>query len=318
MFKLAALYHFTKIDDCNRLKILLLSSCNEHEILGGLIVASEGINGTISGKSSNLDNFVQLLLSDEKFSGMSIKYSESDICPFYRLRIRISPEIITMGASMETLSCHQGQNVNPADWNRLISSPDVLLIDTRNDYEIELGSFQGAINPKTKSFRDFPNYIDTQLTSKSTKIAMYCTGGIRCEKASAYLIKKGYDHVYQLQGGILKYLEMIPPESSLWNGECYVFDQRISVGHDLLVGQYTACRGCRHVLSVEDIQHSQYLEGVHCAYCVNELPLETMLANAERHKQIQLAEQRQAVHLGMKEKKYQKLSQSTSTSLLNE
>lgn len=304
MFKVAALYKFVHIDDCPSMKGLLSTWCEEMQIEGGLIVAPEGINGTVAGLTSKIDLFITALSTLPNFDGLSVKFSEADKRPFYRMRIRISPEIITMGASMESLCQETGHYVDPVDWNDLISSPDITLIDTRNDYEVDIGTFEGAINPKTTSFGEFPDYVDKSLPEdKSVKIAMFCTGGIRCEKASSYLMKKGYENVYQLKGGILKYLEEIPAEQSLWNGQCYVFDQRVSVGHNLVAGNLSQCRACRHVLHPDDMLHTKFKDGVHCGYCFDSLSPETIQANEERHKQIVLAERQEKQHLGMKKRK---------------
>lgn len=304
MLKVAALYHFVQIENCSDMKELLTTWCEDMEIEGGLIIASEGINGTVAGRPLNIDRFISMLSSLPNFSGLSVKYSETEKRPFYRMRIRISPEIITLGIPLETLSETKGHYVDPIDWNELISSPDVTLIDTRNDYEVMIGTFQGAINPKTAAFSEFPSFFEkTFPEDKSTKIAMFCTGGIRCEKASSFLISRGYENVYQLRGGILKYLEEIPSEQSLWNGECYVFDQRVSVGHNLVVGDLALCRACRHVLNAEDRSHVRFKEGVHCGHCFESLSEETIRANEERHKQMLLAEQQQKQHLGMKKRK---------------
>eukprot|EP01041_Mallomonas_annulata_P004289 gene4289-8527_t len=307
MFKIAALYHFTPIDSCEDLKSKLLVCCEELEIVGGLTVATEGINGTVAGTHANIDKLISTILLDSKFEGISVKYSEAEIQPFYRIRVRISPEIITMGACMSTLSTERGVYVEPEDWNELISSPDVILIDTRNDYEIDIGTFQGALNPNTQTFRQFPEYIEKNFPSKSTKVAMYCTGGIRCEKASAFMKSKGYENIYQLHGGILKYLEVIPQDKSLWHGDCYIFDQRVSVGHGLTTGNYSLCRACRYVLSPQDLEHANFKEGIHCQYCYEKLSEDALKANAERHLQIALAEKHQRPHLGLKEAKYRKV-----------
>ena len=301
MFKVAALYHFTTIDDCNELGDSLRKISSQLDILGGIIIANEGINGTISGLESNLDRFMSNLREDIRFSGIDVKYSFSANCPFYRMRIRIRPEIIRMGVPDANQCLQRGFDVEPQEWNSLISSKDVLLLDTRNDYEVDIGTFRGAVNPRTKQFTEFPEFIKTNMeTLKDKKIAMFCTGGIRCEKASAFLRLQGFDNVYQLKGGIIKYLEVIPPEESTWEGECYIFDQRISLKHGLQVGEYLKCWGCRHTLTDEDTHHHDYLDGVHCPYCIHHQTEAIRAANAERNRQMSLAKLRNERHIGLK------------------
>jgi len=278
---------------------LLRKICQRLSIQGGLIIAHEGINGTVCGHPEKADEFVSEISSIPTFSGIDIKYSVAENCPFHRMRIRIRPEIITMGIDGVNPVNINGVHIEAKDWNKLISSNEVTVVDTRNDYEINLGTFRGAMNPHTTKFSDFPNFVRENLWSKkSSKLALFCTGGIRCEKACSFLRREGFQEVYQLKGGILKYLEDIPAEDSLWSGECYVFDDRVGVRHGLETCDLVLCRGCRHVLTHEDRQHPEFLEGVYCPYCFKSLSEATIAANKERHLQIQLAALRAERHLG--------------------
>lgn len=238
-FTLAALYAFVRVDDPSELECSLRALLTKHVILGNLIVANEGINGTIAGKSEDIRITIAELEKDVRFAGsLEVKYSEAQCQPFYRLRLHIKPEIVTMGVQDIDPVVNRGQYVEPEDWNSLIQQEDVVLIDTRNDYEIGIGTFQNAVNPNTKTFKEFPEYISQNYDpQKDKKVAMFCTGGIRCEKASAYMREKGFEKVYHLKGGVLKYLETVKEENSLWKGECYVFDQRVSVKHNVQPGE---------------------------------------------------------------------------------
>ena len=306
-YRIAALYHFTKFDDPERIRDICLHICHKHNILGALIIAEEGVNGTISGKSNQLDEFFDDLGESvpDLRDIQEIKFSDSKEPPFHRMRIKIKPEIVTMGCPEINPAILKGTYVESKEWNEVISDPDVLLLDTRNDYEIDVGTFKNAINPMTKTFKEFPEYVDKLLLSnpsiRSKKVAMYCTGGVRCEKASAFLMNKGFDNVFHLKGGILKYLEDIPKDNSLWDGECYVFDQRTAVGFGVTEGQHTVCRSCRHPLIFEEtvlnIDH-KYEEGVSCTYCFDELTDKKRDAARERNMQIQLAEAKGMKHLG--------------------
>ncbi|MBD2392638.1 rhodanese-related sulfurtransferase [Aphanizomenon flos-aquae FACHB-1416] len=228
----ATLYKFINLPDCNELQTTLLSYCQSQRIKGTILLAQEGINGTIAGSRQQIDSFLTFIRSDSRFADLEYKESYTEIPPFERLKIRLKPEIVTLGLPEVDPNEKVGTYVEPKNWNDLISNPEVIVIDTRNDYEISIGTFKGAENPQTQTFRDFPEYVKQNLDShKHKKVAMFCTGGIRCEKASSYLISQGFQEVYHLKGGILKYLEEIPPEESLWEGECFIFDQRITVSH---------------------------------------------------------------------------------------
>jgi UPF0176 protein len=269
------------------------------EIKGTLLLAQEGINGTIAANRQSMDTFLDWLKQDSRFSCLVHKESLTDAPPFYRTKVKLKKEIVTMGVEDINPNHIVGTYVKPEQWNDLISDPDVTLIDTRNEYEVKIGTFVGAINPQTTSFREFPNYVAQQLNpKKNKKVAMFCTGGIRCEKSTAYLKEQGFEEVYHLEGGILKYLEEIPVEDSLWQGECFVFDNRVTVNHHLEKGSYHQCNACRMPITEEEMQSTQYLQGVSCPHCFDETTEEQKLRFAQREKQMQLAAKRGEVHLG--------------------
>lgn len=301
----AALYKFVSLPDFRELREPLLAVCEANEIAGTLLLAEEGINGTIAGLEENVRSVLHFLRNDEIFQGrladLEHKESWTEKKPFYRLKVRLKKEIVTLGVPEVKPSEMAGTYVKPEDWNALISDPDVILVDTRNDYEVGIGTFKGAINPKTKSFSELPEWVakETSLKAKP-KVAMFCTGGIRCEKSTAYMRSQGFDEVYHLQGGILKYLETIPAEKSLWEGECFVFDERVSVGHGLLPGNYEFCRACRQPLSPEERQSPLFEQGISCPHCHGKVSEEKKRALAERQHQIELAKKRKQVHVGAK------------------
>lgn len=298
-YKIAALFKFTVISDPTKLQQELLTLCKQGGIIGTLIIAKEGINGTIAGFEEELDSFVNgRLLSDPSFQGMEIKFSYNDEQPFYRTKITVKPEIVTMGMAIADVNASRNIPVQPKDWNDLIKDPDTFVLDTRNAYEIGIGTFENAIDPKTESFRDFPRYVQENLGDKKKKIAMFCTGGIRCEKASAYLTEQGFDSVYSLEGGILRYLEEVDEDQSLWKGECFVFDQRVAVVHGMQRGTAEFCRGCRYPLLDADRQDPLFQAGICCARCVATLSDEAKKSNEARHKQMALAKERNIAHLG--------------------
>ena len=298
-YVIAALYKFVELDDFESLQEPLHSSCVSQNVLGTLLLAKEGINGTIAGSRAGINAVLQYLRSDPRLQDLAHKESETDSLAFYRMKVRLKKEIVTMGIEGINPSNAVGTYVAPSDWNDLISDPEVTLIDTRNDYEAAVGAFRNAINPDTTNFREFPEYVQTQLDpAKHKKVAMYCTGGIRCEKATAYLLSRGFKQVYHLQGGILKYLEEIPQAESLWLGECFVFDNRVTVTHDLEQGGYQQCHGCRRPISEADRQHPEYEEGVSCLCCYDKTTEQKKAAAAERHKQVRLTEERNQRHLG--------------------
>lgn len=299
MVVIAALYHFTDLHDVTEVHAKLKELCTNLKMKGILLLAPEGINGTVGGTREAIDTFLTTLKSDARFADLAHKESFADEMPFYRLKVRLKKEIVTMRTPEANPSKMVGTYVDPKDWNALISDPDVVVLDTRNDYEVQIGTFKNAVNPETEVFVDFPNYVREKLAApKSKKIAMFCTGGIRCEKASAFMKLEGYEEVYHLKGGILKYLEEVPQEESLWEGDCFVFDQRVSVKHGLSQGDYKPCYGCRMPLSPEERLSPHYVEGIHCHHCHDKLSEKSILGNYERQRQILLARKNQKQHIG--------------------
>lgn len=295
----AALYKFATLEDFQQLKTPILNFCLKHEIRGTLLLANEGINGTVAGSREAIDSLLSYLKSDPRLAEIDHKESYCDEQPFYRTKVKLKKEIVTLGVPGIDPNKQAGQYVNPQDWNQLISDPDVVVVDTRNDYEYDIGTFKNALNPNTTTFREFPEFVQQNLThAKDKKIAMFCTGGIRCEKSTAYMLQQGFDQVFHLKGGILKYIEEVPVEESLWEGECFVFDNRVAVNHKLEQGQYDQCHGCRHPLSVADRESNKYLAGVHCPHCYDSLTADQLERFGERHKQVQLAKQRNQQHIG--------------------
>ncbi|HEX5057156.1 MAG TPA: rhodanese-related sulfurtransferase [Gammaproteobacteria bacterium] len=296
---IAALYKFVRLPDFRELRPRLLEFCQQQNIKGTLLLAEEGINGTIAGGRAGIDAVLAWLRSDPRLAELEYKESLAVEPPFLRMKVKLRREIVTMGVPDIDPRFTVGHYVKPRDWNALISDPDVLLIDTRNRYETEVGTFKNAVFPDTDSFREFPEYVARNLDpARHKKIAMFCTGGIRCEKASSYLLSRGFAEVYHLQGGILKYLETVPASESLWQGECFVFDQRVSVNHELAEGSYEPCHACRHPLSTKDRESPQYRPGVSCPHCAGKRSDEQAAAAAERYKQVQLARRRRQRHLG--------------------
>lgn len=294
-----ALYQFVALPDFETLRQPLLDVMLAHHVKGTLLLASEGINGTIAGDRNGIDAVLTHLKQDKRFQAIVYKESFDDTMPFYRSKVKLKKEIVTMGVEGIDPKHVVGTYVKPSDWNALISDPDVLLIDTRNDYEIGIGTFKNAINPNTKTFREFPDYVKTQLDpNRHRKVAMFCTGGIRCEKSTAYLKEQGFDDVYHLEGGILKYLEDVPAEHSLWQGECFVFDNRVAVNHQLEKGQYDQCHACRRPITEDDKQHEHYQPGVSCHHCYDEYSDEQRERFRQREQQMQLAKERGEDHLG--------------------
>jgi UPF0176 protein len=295
----AALYQFARVRDCVALRDALEALCDAHQVKGTLLIASEGINGTIAGTRSGIDAVLAWLRADPCFAQLEHKESLHDAQPFYRMKVRIKKEIVTLGVPGIDPNLQVGRYVAPKDWNALIQDPDVVVVDTRNHYECEVGTFHGAIDPKTSTFREFPEYVDQHLDpARHKRVAMFCTGGIRCEKATSLMLAKGFQEVFHLQGGILKYLEEVPASESLWEGECFVFDERVTVGHGLVPGDYELCRGCRMPVSAEDRQSPDFQPGVCCPRCIDQLTDEKAARCAERHRQVKLAEARNEIHVG--------------------
>lgn len=301
-YLVAAFYRFVSLPDFEDLRGPLRQRCEDLGLMGTILLAQEGINGTISGREKPLRRFFGRLAEDSRFAGLTFKESWSDEMPFYRMRVRLKKEIVTMGVPGIDPNDKVGEYVAPEDWNELIGRDDVRLIDTRNDYEIHLGRFKGAEDPDTRSFREFPEWVDKELDpSKDKHVAMYCTGGIRCEKATAYLLEKGFENVYHLDGGILNYIESTDRSESAWEGDCFVFDNRVTVDHDLAEGNYELCPACRMPLSVEEKQSSRFEKNVSCPKCFDRLTPQKRESLLERAKQIELANQRGEKHIGMKQ-----------------
>ena len=303
----AALYKFVSLKDFKELQAPILAACTNNNIKGTLLLAEEGVNGTIAGLPKDIHNLLNFLRTDSlfknRFSDLEHKESFADEHPFYRMKVKLKKEIVTLGVPGVSPTNKVGTYIRPEDWNALISDPDVILIDTRNDYEVDIGTFKGAIDPKTTTFREFPEYVAKNFDkNKHKKVAMFCTGGIRCEKASSYMIDQGFEEVFHLQGGILKYLEIIPETESLWEGECFVFDQRVAVKHNLEVGEFDQCYACRHPLSPTEMQSPLYTAGISCPRCYNKISDEKKASLTERQKQVILAKQRGKAHIGENKK----------------
>jgi len=299
-FTVAALYNFTHIDDLVNKKDELDTICEEMQIRGTILLAEEGVNGTIVGDLRAIEFIIAHIKTWKEIDQIEIKFSTSQKMNFNRMKVKIKKEIVTMGKEINVAE-NSGQYVKPQDWNALISRDDVLIIDTRNQYETKIGNFQKAIDPQTDNFQEFPIWADDlkQITDQNTKIAMYCTGGIRCEKATAYMKQLGFQEIYHLQGGILKYLEEIPENESLWEGECFVFDDRVSLQHGLQEGEYSLCYACQEPVSVKDRESQKYEEGVSCEFCYETITDEQRNNFRERQRQIHLAHSRGESHLGM-------------------
>ena len=294
-----ALYKFVNLDDYQALRPRLQALLEAHQIRGTLLLAKEGINGTVAGTPEAINALQAWFAEDLRFNGIDYKLSITDAQPFYRTKVKLKKEIVTLGVEGIDPRHVVGTYVQPKDWNALISDPDVVLVDTRNHYEVEIGTFKGAIDPHTDTFREFPSYVSETLNpAKHKKVAMFCTGGIRCEKSTAYLKEQGFDEVYHLQGGILKYLEEVPESESMWQGECFVFDNRVTVNHQLQPGDYSLCAGCRSPLSAQDRQHPHYEEGISCHHCHDQLTEAQRQRHASRQQQMELAKARGEAHLG--------------------
>ncbi|MFT4764206.1 MAG: UPF0176 protein [Oleispira sp.] len=294
-----AMYKFVTLENFEDLRQPLLEAMESNEVRGTLLIAQEGINGTVAGSREGIDALLAWLATDERLANIVHKESYDETMPFYRTKVKLKKEIVTMG--IEGIDPKQvvGTYVKPQDWNALISDPDVVLVDTRNDYEVQIGTFQGAVNPNTETFREFPKYVKENMDpTKQKKVAMFCTGGIRCEKSTAYMKEQGFDEVYHLEGGILKYLEEVPKEETLWEGECFVFDNRVAVNHDLEKGQYDQCHACRYPITEEEKISIHYQQGVSCHHCIDSYSDEQRERFQQRELQMQLAKKRGEVHLG--------------------
>ena len=306
MYKVAALYKFSKILDPLKLHNEIRIKLKEISISGTILVGSEGINGTISSSSKkNLSSAINFIKNIKGFEDLDIKLSSSDKNPFLRLKVKLKEEIVTIGDKAIDPTEIVGEYVEPKDWNNLIDHKDTIVIDTRNNYEYSIGTFKNSLNPKTAKFREFPEWINKQKFTddekKNKNIAMFCTGGIRCEKASSLMKKKGFNNVFHLKGGILRYFESVSQDSSSWEGECFVFDDRVSVKHDLSEGTYDMCHGCRMPITEKDKESKKYIRGVTCSKCFDETTDVQKSRYMSRQKQIDLAKQRNQKHIGPKE-----------------
>ena len=310
-FLTAALYKFVELPDFADLQAPLLAFCEAHGIKGTLLLAPEGINGTIAGLPDDVRAVLAYLRNDVRLKELDHKESWASTMPFYRLKVRLKKEIVTLGVPDVHPALNAGQYVKPGEWNALIDQPEVVLVDTRNDYEVAIGTFAGAVNPATASFSELPAWVDQEMqrggklaevNGVKPKVAMFCTGGIRCEKSTAFLKSKGFDEVYHLEGGILKYLETVPPEHSRWQGQCFVFDERVSVGHGLVQGELELCRSCRNPLTDEAKASPQYERGASCPGCHGSTTEVQKAGYRQRQKQVDLAEARQQSHIGVLQK----------------
>ena len=298
-FTIAALYKFVHLADYRALQPVLLRVCQDNDIRGTLLLAEEGINGTVAGTSGNIERLFRFFRRQPQLADMDYKLSYSAEVPFHRIRVKLRKEIVSLGVPGISPLTGSAIRVDPGDWNRLISDPGTLLVDTRNHYEYRIGTFKDALSPGTTNFREFPEYVRTRLAPrKHKKIALFCTGGIRCEKAGAYMLGQGFENVWQLNGGILKYLEEVDRDDSLWRGECFVFDGRVSVDHDLEEGRYEQCFACRRPVSGQDMRSPDYQRGVSCSHCISETTASQRAAFSERQRQVELAEQRNEKHIG--------------------
>ena len=296
-----ALYKFVTLENYQELRQPLLEIMENHEVYGTLLLAREGINGTVSGSRHAIDTLLNWLRADRRLQDFEHKESLTDKPPFKRPKVKIKKEIVTMGVEGIDPESGAGTYVDAKEWNQLISDPDVLLIDTRNDYEVRVGTFKNAINPEIRTFRELPRYIEENLDpERHKKVAMFCTGGIRCEKSTALLKTRGFEEVYHLKGGILKYLEEVPAHETLWEGECFVFDERVTVNHQLEKGNYEQCNACRLPIAETDKASEKYQRGVSCPHCFDQTTAEQKNRFMEREKQIILAKARGETHMGAK------------------
>ena len=296
-----ALYAFAPLHDFENLREPLLGMCEMYGVQGTLLLAREGINGTIAAPGrAGLDAVLDFLRADPRLSHMEVKRSRASGPPFHRMKVRLKSEIVTMGVDGVDPTRAVGRYVEPEDWNALIADPDTIVVDTRNGFEVGLGSFEGAVDPMTDSFREFPAWVERNRDALSARprVAMFCTGGIRCEKATSWMVENGFEDVRHLKGGILAYLERVPESESLWNGDCFVFDERVAVGHGLSESDVELCRNCRLPLTPDDRAHPDFEPGVSCAACAGDLSESRRARLRERQKQVELAEARGERHIG--------------------
>ena len=299
----AALYRFARLEDCEAIRSMLAASCREHGIRGTIILAHEGINGTVAGSDAGIAAVLEAIRRLPGCADLDVKFSRAASLPFHRMKVRVKREIVTMGQRGIDPLASAGTYVEPEAWNALIADPETVVIDTRNDYEVAIGSFEGAIDPQTAGFRDFPEWFRANRAAlesggEKRRIAMFCTGGIRCEKSTAFLKHEGVEEVYHLKGGILNYLEKVPEDASLWRGDCFVFDQRVAVGHGLAPGSYELCHACRRPVGEADRNSPLFEDGVSCPACHTERSEAQRASARERHRQQKLAEARGIEHVG--------------------
>ncbi|HBC3363674.1 TPA: rhodanese-related sulfurtransferase [Vibrio parahaemolyticus] len=298
-YVVCALYKFVELNNYQELREPLLALMEKHHIRGTLLLAGEGINGTVASDRAGIDTLLEWLNTEPRLTGTVYKESYSETQPFNRTKVKLKKEIVTLGVEGIDPRHVVGTYVKPQDWNDLIADPEVFVVDTRNDYEIEIGTFKGAVNPNTETFREFPDYVKENMDpAKHKKVAMFCTGGIRCEKSTAYMKEQGFEEVYHLEGGILKYLEEVPQEKSMWEGDCYVFDGRVAVNHQLEKADYDLCNACRLPITDEDKQSELFEQGVSCPKCHGKHSEEQVARFREREKQVSLADQRGEQHVG--------------------
>jgi UPF0176 protein len=298
----AAFYKFVELSDYKAIRQPLLEHCESLGVKGTILLAEEGINGTIAGPCESVLDVLRFLRSDSRLADLEHKESGAAETPFYRMKVRLKREIVTLGVPGVNPSRMAGTYVKPQDWNKLLDDPNVVFVDVRNDYEVELGTFKGAINPHTKSFSELPQWVAQEPALRAKpKVAMFCTGGIRCEKSTAYLKMAGFEEVYHLQGGILKYLETIPENESRWEGDCFVFDERVAIGQGLKQGRYELCRSCRMPIDDENKKSPKYIAGVSCPKCFDQRSEEKKRSLAERQRQVELAKQRNDAHIGVRQ-----------------
>ncbi len=314
----SAMYLFVVLDDFAQLREPLLELMHDNDIKGTVLLAREGINGTVAGPRKGIDRLLGWLKQDPRLAKLSHKESFDDNVPFLRAKVKLKKEIVTMGQPDIDPNHIVGTYVKPADWNGLIADPEVTLIDTRNDYEVQIGSFKNAVNPRTTSFREFPDFVEQSLDpARHKKVAMFCTGGIRCEKSTAYLKQQGFEEVYHLEGGILKYLEEVPEAESSWEGECFVFDNRVSVNHKLQAGSYQQCNACRMPITGQDLESPHYQPGVSCPHCHDKTSDVQRQRFAQREKQMQLARTRGMTHLGDAAREQRRINRDLKLHLKN-
>ncbi len=299
-FTIAALYKFLRLPDFRELKRPLLDRCNDLRLRGTFLLAPEGINGAVAGSTEGVDGILDYLRAEPRFADLVHKESRAAACPFHRMKVKLKQEIVSLGVEGVDAQHLSGRYVQPEHWNTEISRPDTLVLDVRNEYESGIGGFKNAVAPHTETFREFPEYVQQNLDpAEHPRVAMFCTGGIRCEKASSYLLSRGFREVLQLHGGILNYLEKIDRKDSLWEGECFVFDSRVAVNHDLGEGDYEQCFACRRPITEQDMTAEKYQPGVSCPRCYDELTAEQRERFSERQRQVELAESRGEKHIGV-------------------